>query len=72
MHDYITHIHTDGRLESQPDLDARLVDLFGLTPPPLLQEEGDWLKAVSNAYEKQGDSIAYREKYPRDNKDDQS
>jgi uncharacterized protein (DUF488 family) len=72
MHDYITHIHTDGRSESQPELDTRLVDLFGLTPPPLLQQEGDWLKAVSKAYEKQGDSIAYREKYPRDNKDEQS
>ncbi|WP_241215067.1 hypothetical protein [Sphingomonas sp. S-NIH.Pt15_0812] len=72
MQDHITHIHTDGRSESQPDLDARLVDMFGLTPPPLLQEEGDWSKAVSNAYKKQGEAIAYREKYPRDNKDEQS
>lgn len=64
IRDYITHIHTDGTPESQLDLDARLVDFLGLTPPPLLQEEGDWSKAVSDAYEKQGEAIAYREKYP--------
>lgn len=72
IYDCITHIHTDGRTESQSDLDERLVDMFGLTPPPLLQRDGDWPKAVSNAYVKQADAIAYREKYPRENKDEQS
>lgn len=70
MHDAITHIHTDGRTESQSELDARLVAMFGLTPPPLLEAEGDWQAAVSSAYSKQGDAIAYRERYPQDHKDE--
>ncbi len=57
----VAHIHTDGRVEHQPDLDARLVALHGLTPPPLLSVPGDWETAVQTAYERQADAIAWRE-----------
>lgn len=58
----IAHIHTSGNIESQDDFDARLVELHGLTPPPLLSTKNDWMNAVAVAYQKQGDAIAFRER----------
>lgn len=62
LHEDIAHIHTDGRLETQGELDDRLVALHGLTPPPLLSAPGDADRARALAYDKQADAIAYRER----------
>ena len=62
LRDTTEHIHTDGRVESQVALDARLVALHGLTPPPLLSVPGDDERALTLAYAKQADAIAYRER----------
>ncbi len=64
MQERICHIRGDGSVETQAELDRRLLDLFKLTPPPLLSDAADWAKAVEQAYSKQGDAIAFREKYP--------
>jgi len=64
MRDRIHHLHGDGSSETQSELEDRLVGFFGLAPPPLLSEPGDWENAVAQAFVKQGDSIAYREKDP--------
>lgn len=66
VRDRIFHILADGRLESQGDFEGRLVAFRGLTPPPLLCGPGDWERAVSTAYDRQGDAIAYRERWPGD------
>jgi hypothetical protein len=62
LRDSITHLHTDGRRETQPELDERLVALHGLTPMPLLAGPNAWSAAVERAYSKQAEAIAYREK----------
>jgi len=58
----ISHIHTDGRVESQEDFEERLVGYHNTAPPPLLRRPGDWKDAVSLAYQRQGEAIAYRER----------
>ena len=60
----IAHIHGDGQIEDQQAFEARLVEFYGLTPPPLLQQPGDWERALETAYNKQGDGIAFQERYP--------
>jgi uncharacterized protein (DUF488 family) len=62
LHDIISHIHTDGSIETQEQFDERLVRHYNLAPPPLLSQPGDWDKSVALAYEKQGNAIAYRER----------
>lgn len=58
----ISHIHTDGSVESQDDFEERLVRYRDTAPPPLLRHPGDWESAVSLAYQQQGEAIAYRER----------
>jgi len=58
----ISHIHTDGTVETQEQFDERLVQHHGAMPPPLLRRPGDWEQAVRLAYERQGHAIAYRER----------
>ncbi|HEX8534648.1 MAG TPA: DUF488 domain-containing protein [Allosphingosinicella sp.] len=58
----ISHIHSDGRLETQEEFDDRLVNFHRLAPPPLLRQPSDWQTFVLHAYEKQADAIAYRER----------
>ena len=58
----ISHIHTDGAIETQEQFDMRLVEHHRTAPPPLLRRSGDWEQAVKLAYSKQGDAIAYRER----------
>ncbi|EZP73663.1 hypothetical protein BV96_01106 [Sphingomonas paucimobilis] len=70
IRDRIAHIHGNGQIEDQRAFDARLVEMHGLTPPPLLQEPGDWERAVGAAYKKQGDGIAFQERYPAGSKDE--
>lgn len=57
----IRHIHGNSRLESQDDLETRLVALHNLTPPPLLSVPGDWDRALEKAYLRQAESIAFQE-----------
>ncbi len=45
----IAHILADGTLEAHADLERRLVEQLGLTPPPLLGEEA-WPRAIDDAY----------------------
>ena len=70
IRDRIAHIHGDGSVEDQHKFDARLVEFYRLTPPPLLEQSGDWELAVATAYQKQGESIAFQERYPAHSKDD--
>lgn len=67
----ISHIHTDGGVETHEQFEERLVNFHGSSPPPLLRQPGDWERAVLSAYEKQGQAIAYRERYP-ENEPEQS
>lgn len=60
----IVHIHSDGSLECQGSLDERLVSKHETAPPPLLRNPNLWDSAVSAAYIKQADAIAYRERFP--------
>ena len=62
LRDRITHIHGDGKLETQEDFDERLVKHHGTAGPPLLRQPGDWEQAVEAAYTKQASAIAYRER----------
>lgn len=64
MRSNIFHIHTDGKLESQEELDERLVLLHETAPPPLLRSPGDYANGVERAYDLQGEAIAYTEPYP--------
>lgn len=57
----ISHIHTDGKIETQDQFDERLVQYHNSAPPPLFRVPKDWEKSVSLAYERQGRAIAYRE-----------
>jgi uncharacterized protein (DUF488 family) len=57
----ISHIQTNGRIESQEEFERRLVALHHLTPPPLLEGLESWGKAVRGAYDKQGATIAFTE-----------
>lgn len=68
----IAHIHGDGSLEEQDAFDERLVDKHETAPPPLLRNPSLWEAAVAAAYAKQGDAIAYRERYPTAGPEDAS
>ena len=50
----IRHILADGALEPHTDLEARLVESAGLTPPPLLADAGTWNEAVELAFDQLG------------------
>jgi uncharacterized protein (DUF488 family) len=68
----IAHIHSDGELEFHEDLEERMLKLHGLQDPvpteqlSLFTEEPktilDRAERMSQAYQKQGDKIAYVEK----------
>lgn len=62
LREVISHIHTDGSVEAQEQFDERLVEFHNSAPPPLLRRPGDWERAVSLAYERQGNGIAFRER----------
>jgi uncharacterized protein (DUF488 family) len=54
----VSHIHSDGSLESQPSLESRLLDAWKLP-------EGDMFKTresfIEEAYLLQGDKVAYQD-----------
>lgn len=59
----IRHIHSNGTLESQTDLEDRLIELYGTAPPPLLRTKDQRDAGVELAYQKQGDAISYSESH---------
>lgn len=61
IRDYIVHIHTDGHVETQEELEHRLVALHNLEPLPLLGEVKSWEAVVSEAYDRQSSRIAFTE-----------
>jgi len=53
----VQHIHADGTLESQEDVERRLAQKFNLTKRELFQSDAEIL---GEAYRRQGEKIAYQ------------
>lgn len=57
----ITHIHSDGRLETQQQFEERLISKDKSAPLPLFHSEEDMKAVVEAAYDRRGEKIAYSE-----------
>jgi hypothetical protein len=57
----ITHIHPDGHLETQEQLEDRLIVLHNLNPLPLLGETSPRDAVLQAAYDRQSSQIAFTE-----------
>jgi len=56
----IRHIRHDGGWESQRDVEERLVALMKLTPPPMIESEEEWQRAIEQAYAKRNEKLGFR------------
>lgn len=54
----LLHIHSDGSLETQEQVEGRLAKSFGLSERELFRSKGE---IVAEAYRLQGEKIAYQE-----------
>lgn len=57
----ISHIHTNGRVETQEQFEGRLVKVHNRQAVPLLDERRSWGSLLEEAYDKQSDAIAFTE-----------